>query len=82
LKSNQVGLIAAAGEATAELEQLQLSERVCIVLGAESSGLSEQVRALEPQMFRIRTAASVESLNVAAAAAIAISRISERMKLI
>ena len=82
LESNRVGLYAAAGDAAISLSDLALPERACIVLGAESSGVSETVLRRDPTLFKIKIAPQVESLNVAVAAAIAISRISERMKLI
>jgi TrmH family RNA methyltransferase len=82
LESKNVKIVAADANAATTLEDLQLTERVCIVLGAEAAGLSNTVRARSQELFRIRTVASVESLNVAAAAAIVISQISERMQLI
>ncbi len=82
LESKNVKIVAADSNAATTLEDLQLTERVCIVLGAEAVGLSNTVRARSQELFRIRTATSVESLNVAAAAAIVLSRISERMQLI
>jgi tRNA G18 (ribose-2'-O)-methylase SpoU len=46
-------------------------ERVAVVLGAEGSGLSEPAVAASSQSVRIPMSAGVDSLNVAAAAAVA-----------
>ena len=82
IESKRMELIAADSAAETSLEDLQIRESACIVLGAEATGLSRQVLAHNPRLFRIPLARQVESLNVAAAAAIAINRVAERMKLI
>jgi tRNA G18 (ribose-2'-O)-methylase SpoU len=46
-------------------------DRVAIVLGAEGPGLSAEVRALVPELVAIPISATVDSLNVGQAAAIA-----------
>jgi tRNA G18 (ribose-2'-O)-methylase SpoU len=46
-------------------------DRVALVLGAEGPGLSEEAMAASDERVRIPMAAGVDSLNVAAAAAVA-----------
>jgi tRNA G18 (ribose-2'-O)-methylase SpoU len=50
-------------------------ERVAIVLGAEGPGLTDETLALADVLVRIPMAGSVDSLNVATAAAIAFHRL-------
>lgn len=47
------------------------SEKVCLILGTEGAGLSERWLATADRNVRIRMSAGVDSLNIAAAAAIA-----------
>ncbi|MDN5794588.1 MAG: RNA methyltransferase [Intrasporangium sp.] len=58
----------AAGEA--DLFTARLPRRVAFVLGSETAGLGEQVRTLVDEWVSIPMASGVESLNVAAAAAV------------
>jgi tRNA G18 (ribose-2'-O)-methylase SpoU len=55
------------------LEQVPLAadDRVAVLLGAEGPGLTAQAMAVSDERVRIAMAAGVDSLNVAAAAAVA-----------
>jgi TrmH family RNA methyltransferase len=65
----RVGLVAHGGVPLAEVD---LSGRVCFVLGAERDGLPDEVVAGCDELATIPLAAAAESLNVAAAGAIAL----------
>ena len=51
------------------LYEQPIPERVCILLGSEKTGLSEQLSSLAEQHLRIPGTKAVESLNVASSAA-------------
>jgi tRNA G18 (ribose-2'-O)-methylase SpoU len=53
-------------------------DRVAVVLGAEGPGLSAEVRALVPELVAIPISASVDSLNVGQAAAVAFHMLNHR----
>jgi tRNA G18 (ribose-2'-O)-methylase SpoU len=59
--------------AATRLEQVALAddERAALVLGAEGPGLTEEAMAASDERVRIPMTAGVDSLNVAAAAAVA-----------
>jgi len=59
--------------AATPLDALRLGDddRVALVLGAEGPGLTEQAMVASDERVRIPMAAGVDSLNVAAAAAVA-----------
>jgi tRNA G18 (ribose-2'-O)-methylase SpoU len=65
----RIGLVAHGGT---PLTELDLSGRVCFVLGAERDGLPRKVVAECDELATIPLAASAESLNVAVAGAIAL----------
>jgi TrmH family RNA methyltransferase len=71
----RVGLIAHGGRALGEVE---LGERTVFVLGAEREGLPEEVIASCDELATIPTVGDGESLNVAAAGAIALYEHSRR----
>jgi 23S rRNA (guanosine2251-2'-O)-methyltransferase len=57
-------------EGTVDLWEMELADRTALVLGGEHAGVSEDVAALVTQSVRIPMSDGVESLNVAAAAAV------------
>jgi len=65
----RIGLVAHGGVPLAEVD---LSGGICFVLGAERDGLPDEVVAGCDQLATITLAAAAESLNVAAAGAIAL----------
>ncbi len=65
----RVGLVAHGGS---PLNELDLSGRVCFVLGAEREGLPEEIAAGCDELATIPLASGAESLNVATAGAIAL----------
>jgi TrmH family RNA methyltransferase len=71
----RVGLVAHGGRPLVELE---LAERVTFVLGAEREGLPADIAATCDELASIPLADGAESLNVAAAGAIALYEVSRR----
>lgn len=65
----RIGLVAHGGRALAEID---LSGPVCFVLGAEREGLPDEIAAACDELATIPLAGGAESLNVAAAGAIAL----------
>jgi len=65
-----VGLDAAAPEAEALFTAADLPERAAYVVGNETEGLSEPVRAVVERWLAVPLAGGVESLNVACAATV------------
>ncbi|MEP6660249.1 MAG: RNA methyltransferase [Acidimicrobiales bacterium] len=62
------------------IELLGVPERIAVVLGAEGPGLSAAVLECVDRRVRITTSSSVDSLNVAAAAAIAFHFVAQGLK--
>ncbi len=60
------------------VESVALDGKICIALGAEASGLGDLLKKKCDGIFRIPIAPAVESLNVAAAAAICLYEIARR----
>jgi tRNA G18 (ribose-2'-O)-methylase SpoU len=74
LKARNFRVLALTPDPTAtSLEQVRLADddRVALVLGAEGPGLTETAMAASDERVRIPMSAGVDSLNVAAAAAVA-----------
>jgi TrmH family RNA methyltransferase len=82
LKSKDVETYGGDAAAGLDLEDLNPQGRICLILGSESGGMSERTRALCDRVFAIRTDPEVESLNLAAAAAISINRLARNLGLI
>jgi 23S rRNA (guanosine2251-2'-O)-methyltransferase len=74
-EGTRVGLVAHGGRPLGELE---LGERTVFVLGAERAGLSTEVSRTCDELATIPTPGAAESLNVAAAGAIALYEWSRR----
>jgi len=70
LKEEGFWIIGATGDADSDLYQCKFSRRSAIVLGAEGSGLRRLTRDHCDTLISIPMAGAVESLNVAAAAAV------------
>jgi 23S rRNA (guanosine2251-2'-O)-methyltransferase len=71
LREAGITVLGLAGDAPRSLLTDRLPERVALVLGNETEGLSEPVRALLDGTVSIPMHGGVESLNVASAAAVA-----------
>ena len=71
LRRAGVAVYGLAGEATLSLMADPLPERIALVLGNETDGLSEAVREELDDLVSIPMRGGVESLNVASAAAVA-----------
>ena len=80
LKAAGFTLVGLAGEATADLFDAPFPDRVAFVLGNETAGMSDEVRALLDAPMRIPMAAGVESLNVAAAATVLAFEVQRRRR--
>lgn len=69
-------IVVTAIQSSVPIASIGEPERVAIVVGHEGNGVSSEVRALADHVVRIPMAASVDSLNVAVSAAIALDRLS------
>lgn len=69
-------VVGLAGEAETDLAEIDWSDPVLLVIGAEDSGLSRLVREHCDHLARIPIASAVESLNAGVAAGIALYEIS------
>jgi TrmH family RNA methyltransferase len=74
-EGRRIGLVAHGG---APLRELELGDGAVFVVGAERSGLSPEVQRTCDETATIETSGSAESLNVAAAGAIALYEWSRR----
>jgi len=80
LKSNNIALYGAAADARVGLDELVLTEKACLAIGSEATGLSDSLRKACDKVFAIRTSSRIESLNAAVAAAIAMSQFASALK--
>jgi tRNA G18 (ribose-2'-O)-methylase SpoU len=69
-------LVSTAIQSSVPLRSVAPPERVAIVVGHESKGVSESVRSISRHIVRIPMATGVDSLNVAVSAAIALDHLS------
>ena len=72
LKDHDFHCVGLAGEATLDLAQARLTGRLALILGAEGSGLRRLVRETCDELARIPIAPGADSLNLSAAAAVAL----------
>ena len=79
LRSHSVELLGTAADGSEYVDAVQLPPRVCLAFGSEAGGLSDLVRSRSSKLLAVRTAAAVESLNVAAAAAITINLVAGKL---
>jgi tRNA G18 (ribose-2'-O)-methylase SpoU len=78
LRERGVELLALTPRAEAvPLSRLPVPERWAVMLGAEGPGLTAEALARADRLVRIPMAAGVDSLNVATAGAVALSRLTE-----
>lgn len=82
LADTDIELLGSAPEASENLETMTLAGKVCLAIGSEATGLSQLSRNATQRLFRIKTVGTVESLNAASAAAIAIHQIAAKLELI
>ncbi len=82
LESNDIELIGTDGNGKLSIEDFRPKAKACIALGTEATGLSTELAALCAAKIRIPFSDAVESLNVAAAAAIVLYQTARRMKLL
>lgn len=73
-----VAVVGADGHATTNVADHTFARPTVLVLGNEREGLAPRVRAACERLVAIRGAGSVESLNVAVAAGILLSRVAAR----
>jgi tRNA G18 (ribose-2'-O)-methylase SpoU len=72
-----LAVVATAIQSSVPIASIGRPAGVAIVVGHESKGVSEAVRAIAARVVRIPMAAGVDSLNVAVSAAIALDRLSQ-----
>lgn len=70
LRAHQVALVTLAGDAKESLFDYQPAERVAMILGSETDGVSMMTQAQTDHTLRIPMESNVESLNVAVTAAL------------
>jgi tRNA (guanosine-2'-O-)-methyltransferase len=73
-------LAGACVDGTVALSDLPVDRPICLLLGNEHRGLSEQARADADLCFSIRTVGFAESLNLSVAAAIALHDLTSRRR--
>jgi 23S rRNA (guanosine2251-2'-O)-methyltransferase len=78
LNDNGFSLMELDSEGEVDLWEAEFSSRTALVLGSEHAGLSEDVKPFVSSSVRIPMADGVESLNVAAAAAVVFFEIRRR----
>lgn len=82
LQSNSIDLYGAAGDSAVHLRSLKVARAAAIAIGAEATGLSEEIRGACRQIFSIPTLPKVESLNAAIAAGLAIEHFAAALSLV
>ena len=71
-----LALVSTAIQSSVPLRSIAAPERVAIVVGHESKGVSPEARAISRHVVRIPMADGVDSLNVAVSAAVALDQLS------
>jgi len=79
--SRGVSLVGMEATATASLFEASLPEKIALVFGNEGSGISQSVRRALGTSVAIPIPGKAESLNVAAAAAVALYEVVRRRTL-
>jgi 23S rRNA (guanosine2251-2'-O)-methyltransferase len=74
MKDAGINIIGLSEHAETELIKQKLPEKMCLILGAEETGLSHAVERLVDQKMALKAIGSIKSLNVSAAAAIAMEK--------
>ena len=82
LQSNSIEVLGAAADASTDIEEIKSFSKVCLAIGSEARGLSDSVRDQCHKLVAVRTSARVESLNAAAAAAIAINTVARKLEVL
>ncbi len=72
----QLTLVSTAIQSSVPLRSIAQPDRVAVVVGHESKGVSSETRAISRHIVRIPMADGVDSLNVAVSAAIALDQLS------
>jgi TrmH family RNA methyltransferase len=75
LKDKDFEVITCDSNAETEISRRRFPDRVCLLIGSEPTGVSEDLGGLADTSVRIPTIASLESLNVATACAISLYEI-------
>lgn len=75
-------LAGACIRAAAKLSELPTAEKICILLGNENRGLSEQARECCDYLYKIPMYGMVESLNISVAGAISLYELGTRKRAI
>ena len=78
LKDKDFEVITCDPNAETEISRRRFPGRVCLLIGSEPTGVSEDLGGLADASVRIPTIASLESLNVATACAISLYEISRQ----
>ncbi len=82
LQSNSIEALGAVADAPTDIEDIESFSKVCLAIGSEARGLSDEVRSRCRKLVAVRTSARVESLNAAAAAAIAINTVARKLRVL
>lgn len=78
LEAAGVTLVATSSHAERTLSDARVPDKVCVLLGAEREGLSKPLASRARHLVRIDGTGAVESLNVAAAAAVMLAELWRR----
>jgi 23S rRNA (guanosine2251-2'-O)-methyltransferase len=78
LKDAEFDLVALSADGALDLWQMDFAPRTALILGGEHAGITDEVKAMAARTVRVPCATGVESLNVAAAAAVAFFELRRR----
>lgn len=79
-KKRGIQVIGAELEGSVGVEEIEITGPICLLFGNEKRGLSKQAKAKCHQRFRINMFGMVESLNIAAAASIALWSLQKKIR--